>query len=331
MSATVTNFQKLIDDVRAAKMALATQSDADRTLTEGALAFEGLAFNRASDGGFTIEPQSAPATLVDDPDRLSLTSLLDFYRKAKRRRYEKHLAGGYTGLKCVAEGDSWLELPPIGYATDLIRELWNDYAILSLAKAGDDWADVLRQDELFTTVAEERPDVVLLSIGGNNVLGSIETFAHHWTSERPKDEYLNEEFGYELNKIEFYTDRWVSNLVDMGCDVILHAYAYADPRPARDGGWLIGGPLSRERNINDRVIWRNLVTEMIDLFAARMRSLSQNPKFGGRFRFLDTRQDLGAGSDWWQAEVHPTKKGFEAVALRVRSELDAIAAARAGT
>jgi len=326
-----TDFERLMDEIDAAKLAIARRSRNGGDPSDETFDFKGLRFARDGHGGFVIEPTAFTGRRFDDADILRLFSLLDFYRRRKRNKYRRHLAQDYSGLKCVAEGDSWFELPPIGYATDILRELWDDYAILSLAKAGDAWESVLRQDELFTTVAEENPEVVLLSMGGNNVLGQIETFVHPWSRDRPTDAYVNEEFQYELNKIVYYTERWATRLVDLGCDVITHGYGYAEGRPADEGGFLIGGPLSRERNIHDRTIWKNVVRQMLDLFNERIAAVAGQPKFGGKFHFLDLRQDIGTGPDWWQDEVHLTRKGYEVVAAKFRTRLEAIAASRTGT
>ena len=291
--------------------------------------FDGLRLRSDGQGGFTVESTQYPGRALNDPDALRLLSFLDFFRTEKRKRYETHLRNGYSGLKCVAEGDSWFELPPIGYASDIIRELWESHAILSLAKAGDAWSNVLAQDELMYTIAEEKPDVVLLSLGGNNILGDVPSFLHDWSPNRPVNDYVNEEFDYVLNTIVFYTEYWAAKIVATGCHMVMHGYSYCDPRTASDGGWLIGGPLSRDRNINDRTIWRTAIAQMVDRFNERMIEIASKPKFAGRFHFLDVRKDLGTGPEWWQDEVHPTKKGFDVLGKRFRKALDDIEAGRA--
>ncbi|MGS4885817.1 SGNH/GDSL hydrolase family protein [Roseibium sp. MB-4] len=289
---------------------------------------EGTRFARDGAGGFQIESDFYAGSKDSDDKLLKLQSVLDFYRRAKQRRYRSHIRNGYSGLKCVAEGDSWCELPPLGYASDIVLELWKEYAVLSLAKAGDAWSNLLRQDELFSTISAEKSDVVLLSVGGNNVLGSIEKYVHQWSPNRPVDDYVNDDFEYLLNLVYYYTDLWASKIVGMDCEIIMHGYGYCDPRPAGKGGWIIGGPLSQKRNINDQTIWRAVVKEMVDRFNNRILNLAAQPKFNGKFRFIDLRKVIGTGSDWWQDEIHPTKKGFEHIAVKFRQELKEIEASR---
>lgn len=292
------------------------------------LTFDHLHFGLDGRGGFTIETDLYHGPRESDPNYLTIQSLLDFYRRLKEKRYRKHLASGYSGLKCLAEGDSWFELPPFVYATDIVRELWDDYAILSLAKAGDTWEQILKGDDLLATVAEEQPDVVLLSAGGNNFLGRVPDFVLPWSADRPIDAYLNDEADYEMNKITFYYEWMLTRLVGLGCDVIIHGYGYGDPRAGHEGGFLIGGPLSRHRNINDKRIWRTIITQIVDELNVRLARIAAMDKFGGRVRYIDLRPLLGTGQEWWQDEPHLTKKGYRVVANAFRKELEGIAADR---
>ncbi|WP_213214570.1 SGNH/GDSL hydrolase family protein [Roseibium polysiphoniae] len=319
----MTNIRNLIDEIDRRKLSI-PKSNLDEEL-------EGLRFVRDGTGGFEVDIEFYTGQRGVDADLMRIQSILDYYRRKKERRYREHLSGGYLGLKCVAEGDSWCELPPIGYSSDIVLELWNEFAVLSLAKAGDAWSNVIRQDELFSTIATEQSDVAILSVGGNNVLGSIERFVHHWSTDRPVDNYVNDEFEYELNKATYYTDLWVTKITSMGCNVIMHGYGHCDPRTDREGGWLIGGPLSNKRNINDRRIWQAVVSELVDRFNQRISRLAAQPKFQGKFRFLDLTKSLGKGPLWWEDEVHPTKKGFSMIADVFRGELNNIATERSGS
>lgn len=329
MDTITTDFEDMLQQFDTWKLSTTVGGQDQDLPRHAAPTLGGLRLRPNGRGGFRIEATTAPGRTASDPDILRLQSVLDFWRTQKRKRYEAHLRSGYSGLKCVAEGDSWFELPPIGYASDIVRELWDKYAVLSLAKAGDAWPDALAQDELMAAIATEKPDVVLLSLGGNDVLGDVPFFVHDWSPQRPADDYLNEEFDYLLNTITFYTEQWATRIVAQGCHILMQGYGYCDPRPANEGGWLIGGPLSRTRNINDRTIWRTVVTQMVDRFNARMIDLAAKGKFGGRFHFLDMRETLGKGPDWWQDEIHPTKKGFKALGKRFDRTLQDIAAGRA--
>ena len=100
----------------------------------------------------------------------------------------------------VAEGDSWFEHPLI---PDLIDWAGKGYAVLSLARAGDTWSNMLDQDSnpakkysdgtlmgLVHTVNEEDtgarpPGTILLSAGGNDSIGQISKCVYDYDPKRP--------------------------------------------------------------------------------------------------------------------------------------------------
>ena len=123
-------------------------------------------------------------------------SILQSRRELKRRRFLDKLATGYDGPVILAEGDSWFEYP---MSEDLIVPLGEKYAIFSLAKAGDSFAEVADQNELFPTLDNPPPGrefhIVMLSLGGNEVMGHIEDFVHDNDPARPDENYLLPSFA----------------------------------------------------------------------------------------------------------------------------------------
>lgn len=251
-------------------------------------------------------------------------SLLDSHRRAKQERYHQHIRQGYEGPRCVAEGDSWFELPSPFYATDLIRELGNKYAIFSLARASDGWKEVTEQDEIRDTVKSLMPDIVLLSISGNDILGRVHEFVHPWKHNRQADKYLKPNFGIELRNILFLYEELLSSMVKAKCNVIVHGYAYGDPRWPDRGGYLIGAPLSQKRNINDETIWRSIVKSMVDQFNDGLEATAAKAKFRGMVEYINLTKELGVGEEWWADEVHPNKKGFKKISKIYAEKIDSI-------
>ena len=83
--------------------------------------------------------------------------------------YRKKIAVGWSGLRIVSEGDSWFQYPFL--LDDVIDQLFDQFAIFSLDAAGDLLQDMKKQDELSGAITAEQPQVVLLSGGGNDLLG----------------------------------------------------------------------------------------------------------------------------------------------------------------
>src|SRR5215470_17143305 len=105
----------------------------------------------------------------------------------------------------VAEGDSCLKHP---LYPDLLDLAGKEFAVLSLAKAGDTWSDMIDQDSdppkrypndgtlmgLTHVVAEEDktkrpPKTILLSAGGNDLIGQIVQCVYSYDPKRSEDEY----------------------------------------------------------------------------------------------------------------------------------------------
>jgi lysophospholipase L1-like esterase len=251
--------------------------------------------------------------------------ILESHRDFKNARYAAKKADPkYKGPRIVAEGDSWFEYP---YNADLIMILGEKYAIMSLAKAGDAWADVYRKNELFPAIEQERPDIVLLSVGGNEVMGSIETYIHPFELNRAAADYILPSFNQILDWVEKQYATTVAHILSQGAQVILHGYDYPDARePATAGAQWIGPPLRNLRNIDGVAMWREIINIMLDRFNKRLEQLAKNPAFGKRLHYVKLlgtigNADFAVGPDpsHWNDEIHGSAKGFK----RLASKLDA--------
>jgi hypothetical protein len=71
-------------------------------------------------------------------------------KRRRQRKYRRKIAGGWSGLKVVSEGDSWFQYPFL--LKDVIDHLFDDYAIFSLGAAGDLVSEMLDQDEILAAI-----------------------------------------------------------------------------------------------------------------------------------------------------------------------------------
>lgn len=260
-------------------------------------------------GAFRPVVRANPA-LVEAPETeaaVALASLNGIARWRRQRRYRRKLQG-WTGLRLVSEGDSWFQYPFL--LTDVIDWLSTPYAILSLDAAGDLLSDMVRQGELLTAVVEERPHAVLLSGGGNDLLGgsNLARALLRFEPGRAPAAYLGAGFEANLRAVLGDYERLFDRVsrVAPGTRVLTHVYDYAIPA----GGRWLGRPM-RELGIEDTALQRDIVRVIVDRFEAGLRRLA------GTFtqvRVIDTRDLVGAGR--WHDELHPTDEGYRAVAER---------------
>jgi hypothetical protein len=264
-------------------------------------------------------------------------------RAAKRKRFlQLAKSPKYKGPIIVAEGDSWFEYP---FAKDLINFAGEEYAVLSLARAGDTWGDILDQDRnppkrysdgtlkgLIHNL--EKPEIrkfnfVMLSAGGNDLIGQLTSCVHKFDPHRPEDEYIKHDgvgaFDAVLGLVlKDYKD-CLKSITDLGATVILHTYDYPNPT---SGGQYIGYPLEHVLHFpNGSVgLMRRVVNQMIDLFHDGLAAIADASK--GKAILIDLRNTIGTkdylnGPDGrlWQDEMHGNRAGFKLLWQRMDKDL----------
>ncbi len=241
--------------------------------------------------------------------------LSEIERLKRQRRYRERIAGGWTGRRLVSEGDSWFQYPVL--LDDVIDQLEPDNAIFCLSGAGDTLDNIARQDELKDAVVEHRPHAVLLSAGGNDLLGRLRLFTllKSFVPGRRAADYLRpgfdsvlaEEIGPKFRRL-LLEIRSVAPEVPILC----HGYGYAIPRAMI---WL-GLPMVA-RGIVDQVLQRAIVRVLIDRLHLLLTALAAEPALAP-LHIVDCR--TAAGSAWFD-ELHPNNSGFRRVAARFRAAL----------
>jgi hypothetical protein len=291
-------------------------------------------------------PNDAGASLAPDygwRTREYLGRFLDRRRESKRQRFIEKINGGCAGPVIVAEGDSWFEYPN---AEDLLVRLGERYAVLSLAKAGDSFAEVTGAgDELFPTLnnppAGKDFHIVLLSLGGNEVMGRIEDFVHPYQYGRPDAEYIKPEFAAMLAGVEKKFGALLQRVIDNGTQhVILHGYDYPhpiyppEPGEGPNGSQWIGPPLKNLRNIGTITTYRYIANTMLRDFNAMLARVASDAQYQGRvhvIRLLGTigerDTNKGANQDLWFDEIHGTEEGFARLARKFEPIIDQVWAA----
>lgn len=277
--------------------------------------------------------------------RTAYSGVYEQHRAAKQKRYVDRIGAGYAGIRLIAEGDSWLELPWPIYRSDMIQVLERDWPVFSLARAGDAWSDILAKNELVPTVRTLvrrglGPHAALLSIGGNDVLGEIERFVLPFragTSSAPERLIDVPELRRVIDPAIANTAALCRALVDEDLDVILHGYGRCDPRPPRPeagsgmrsgGGNFIGGPLQDQRRIAGVGNWRRIVDAMLEPFNAGLAAVAARPEMQGRVHYCDLRPQIPCGAGHWQDEVHPNETGFLAAVVPIKAAVERIRKAR---
>jgi lysophospholipase L1-like esterase len=253
-----------------------------------------------------------------------------------------------TAGQLVALGDSWFDYP----FHDVLKELedGHGFTIQSTAKAGDPIEAMAYhggQLDNFARSLEKikaqgaTPKAVLLSGGGDDIAGK--------------------EFGMLLNSAFSPIGGWAAGVVDyvLGerillayqtivhtvtqlctqisqvaeIPVLVHGYDY----PVPDGRGFLGGwlflpgpwlePGFKEKLFSDDQLAQTtaMMQTVIDQFNAMLQGLAADPSLPN-LRYIDLRgtlsNNLANYKDWWANELHPTEKGFAAVAEKFATVLN---------
>lgn len=238
----------------------------------------------------------------------------------------------------LAEGDSWFDYP----FSDVLKELEDGYAyeVECVAQRGDAIEEMAygggQLDELIRRLEKlarqgTRPRAILLSGGGNDIAG--EAFAmivNHvgspiaGLSSKVLDGVVDERIRLAYAHILASVTAVAEQVAGARIPILVHGYDY--PVPDGRGYWGGWGPLPgpwlepgfREKGFASLPQRVALAKVMIDRFNAMLAALVRAADFR-HVTYVDLRGTLSTGGnykDWWDNELHPTARGFNAVAQR---------------
>ena len=243
----------------------------------------------------------------------------------------------------VAEGDSWFDYP----FSDVLEELEDRHGwdVVSVARAGDRLEDMAYDDRQLSKleralrkVKEQRKDLkaVLVSGGGNDIAGDeFAMLLNHKRSGLPPlnaqviaglfDERLHAAFV----SLAFGVTTLCQELFGKAIPILLHGY----DRPVPDGRgflggfsilpgpWLEPGFLRKGFDEDDLHETTDLMSQLIDGFNDLVSTVAGGPDLS-HVHYVDLRGLLSNELEdkkykkSWANELHPTDKGFQAVAER---------------
>ncbi len=248
-------------------------------------------------------------------------------------------AAGPKGIATViAEGDSWFDYLWFDIL-DTLEDVYG-YDVESTARAGDrvesmayDQGQLTKFRKALEKVVRrgEVPKAILLSGGGNDVAGEqFFMLLDHAASPAPglNDDVVRGVVDVRVRDAYLVLIAAITRLCEttMGrvVPIVMHGYdravpdgrGFGDPWPipGLPGPWLRPG--FTLKGFTSDSVNKAIVGDLIDRFNRMLRGVAaQFP----HVRYVDLRGTLPSGGnyrDWWANELHPTEKGFKAVAAR---------------
>lgn len=249
------------------------------------------------------------------------------------------VSNGYTGPVILAEGDSWFCYPKrVGphqindAPSDLIAQLSERYAVFTQAKPGD-VAITMRgfineENGLLAEIGRVNADILLLSAGGNDLLGDGRLKRYLEAGDREIPEYTrttpySNTFWAAVDAIEVMIRQSLRQHPQL--QVIVHGYDYAIP--TGEGPWLqepmdaLGIPRAKHADITRRI------TDQFNRALSELTQAINTDLQAERVHFVDLRNTI-SDPEHWRDELHPTSEGFAALAGRIADRIEAVSSSR---
>ncbi|MCH9669857.1 MAG: hypothetical protein K0U93_00260 [Gammaproteobacteria bacterium] len=221
----------------------------------------------------------------------------------------------YSGPHIVSEGDSWFLYPVLIDETidQLLLTNQDALAIWSLGCAGDTLEEMEAENEHWDYTYWNRPDIMLLSGGGNDILGggNLYYLLNRYSVGDTASDLINKRAYAEIDLVvaRFSAIFAKMNTSFPSVRIITHGYDY--PVPKNDI-W-IEKPL-RRRRIPKR-LWKSVIKVMFDHYNKRLASVCASH---ANAQYVDLRGTVRSSKDWFD-EIHPTSKGFKKIAKKIRA------------
>jgi metacaspase-1 len=247
----------------------------------------------------------------------------------RRAKFIAAMSSGYTGPVIVAEGDSWFCYPrdsalvPDDAPLDVVAQLSDEFAVNGVAKPGDTAQTMVEFFHPFVTQDLQTwgAHLLLLSAGGNDLLGEGKLASFLRDGDRPLSQYLKPEFFGLVEGVLGRLERMVRAAREAKPDVkiILHGYDYA--RASGKGPWL-RAPMAKLKIPASK--HQDIIKRIVDSFYSRLAAVADEldqelADGGGEIVVLDLRGTVAAGQ--WHDELHPSTEGFAKVRKRFRKRI----------
>jgi lysophospholipase L1-like esterase len=176
------------------------------------------------------------------------------------------------------------------------------------------------------------PDAILLSGGGNDIAGDeFAILINHVRSGLPAlnhdvvrgvvDVRLRNAYTFLISGLTEIAHCYL----DRPIPIVVHGYDYPVPdgRGFAGGWWLLPGPWLKpgfaQKGHTTLTANKAILRTLIDALNEMLTRVSAMPRFG-HVKYVDLRGTLSQNAgyqDDWADELHPTRKGFRAVAARI--------------
>jgi GDSL-like Lipase/Acylhydrolase family len=248
-----------------------------------------------------------------------IIDLLTLLARRKRNAFYRSRFSG-AAVRIVEQGDSWHQYPLL--LRDIVDVISDRYPVYSLSAPGSTAAAMAADGELAQAVREHRPQVVLLSGGGNDLFaqGGLQRLLVPYQAGRTGGGFIDwAAFGRLLSEVIGQIRRLIEGALAAWPEtrVMIHGYDYLVPR---ENGPRLGAPLAAfgiPLDVGARAL-RLIVDALNHALAALVAD------FRGRAVHVDLRGTIPWRAEHWQDELHPKTPGFACLAACILQRIDTL-------
>lgn len=236
----------------------------------------------------------------------SLHRLNELWRSLREDDFQRNIRDP-NKARIVAVGDSWFHYP---FGSDLLEWFVEQYALKTLASAGDVLSRIVADRDYAPHVQAIQPHFFMLSAGGNDLLGEAPN------GERNIKRML---IDYDPNAVDYITPAGRQTIADtvagfeliradlagLGFNgrMVVHGYDY--PSPSSRGPWL-SEPLEAKGYLTD-ASQIAAVSQLVDAFRQAIAAWAAGH---GEVIHADCVGLNGRGPQFWFDEIHPTMRAY---------------------
>jgi hypothetical protein len=272
---------------------------------------------------FRVNTEVVDVTGVEGAAQASGHALaLDAERQAQPRALAPQAATAAAAAVILAEGDSWFSHPLVKTPIHVLQD--NGHNVVNLAKAGDTLEDMLARRQYAPFLRAGGVSHFLFSGGGNDVLGELRGLLNqisfsHTDPNNPAHVafYVKPDFKAVLTLLRARYVRLIDDVrsISPGTRLMLNGYAYA--RAVAHGAFIgddfefLGFDLTHQPE-HVQLAWA-IIRSMVDRFNVMLENLATNTS---SVSFYDLRSVVSQTDDrdWFDAELHPSRRAAKRIA-----------------
>ena len=234
------------------------------------------------------------------------------FNSIRKRRFKRQYKKG--GPVVVAEGDSWFLFPFPG-VKDTIDYISKKYIVRSLADAGDEMEDYLKKGDMLKNVKELKPEYVLISGGGNDVVGEKikDILIPDVRNGSLPTDFINDHFLVKMKRLKKLYEYFFEQIngLESKTKILIHGYDYIRHDPdikTIKKGWANRYMIAV--GITDPDMRKKIIRYLVDTFNDILNEMDDKYDF---VSYVNHRGTMA--NDEWRDEIHPDNEGYEKVAL----------------